>query len=195
MRIVVFIIIIIFIFSIFAILKLEKHEVKYVKSTVDGKEYLVRDLKDKQLAADRLAQLKKNIMTLVNHLYDNKDTKYKEFKSSIEQLHDRIKDVIINESGEDSSYTSYSVNKGEQIVFCLRSKYNSTKLHDINLVMYVALHEMAHVGCKSYGHTDEFKKIFAFITKTAIDIGLYTKINFSEDPVEYCGLIISESII
>ena len=59
MGIFVFIIIIIFIFSIFAILNLEKHEVKYIKSDVDGREYLVRDLNDKQIAANNLAQLKK----------------------------------------------------------------------------------------------------------------------------------------
>ncbi|QKF93821.1 WLM domain-containing protein [Fadolivirus algeromassiliense] len=194
MGIVIFIIIIIFIFSIFAILKLEKHEVKYVKSTIDNKEYLVRDLQDKQQSANNLALLRRNIMTLVDHLYINKDKKYKDFKSDIEQLKTRISDVIINESSEDSSYTSYSVNKGEQIVFCLRSKYTNY-LHDINLVMYVALHEMAHVACKEYGHTDLFKKIFAFITKVAIELGLYTKIDFKNDPVEYCGLIISESIV
>ena len=194
MRIVVFIIILTFIFSIYMILKLEKHEVKYVKSTVDNKEYLVRDLTDKQQAANLLALLKKNMMVLVEHLYGERDGKYKNHKTDIEQLHERIEGVVINESTEDSAYTSYSVNKGEQIVFCLRSKYTGT-LHDINLIMYVALHEMAHVGCKSYGHTQEFKDIFAFYTKVGIELGLYRKMNFNEDPVEYCGLIISESII
>ena len=194
MRIFIFIIILIFIFSIYTILKLEKHEVKYVPSQVDGKEYLVRDLPDKQEAANLLAEVKKNIMLLVNNLYDNRNTTYKDHKDDIEQLKRRIANVIINESTGDSAYTSYSVNKGEQIVFCLRSKHTN-RLHNLNLIMYVALHEMAHVGCKSYGHTDEFKKIFAFYTNTAIKLGLYSKIHFNEEPVEYCGLMISESII
>lgn len=194
MRIFIYLIIIIFIVSVFAIIKLEKHEVKYIKSNVDDKEYLVRDLPDKQEAADLLGNLHKNMMTLVDHLYEHKDDKYKEFKSYIEQLKKRIKDVVINESDEDSAYTSYSVNKGEQIVFCLRSKLNS-ELHDINLMMYVALHEMAHVGCPEMNHTPLFKKIFAFFTKVAIQLNLYRKIEFNRNPVEYCGLMISDSII
>jgi len=194
MRILVYLIIIIFIFSIVALVKLEKHEVKYIKSELDGKEYLVRDLKDKQAAADLLATIKINIMKLVDYVYENKDSKYSKHKAYIEQLKTRISDTIINESSEDSEYTSYSVDKGAQIVFCLRSKYNNA-LHDINLLMYVAIHEMAHVATPEYGHTPLFKQVFAFLTNVAIELGIYTKINFHEDPMEYCGLTISESII
>jgi predicted metal-dependent hydrolase len=194
MRILVYLIIIIFLFSVAALIKLEKHEVKYVKSNLDNKEYLVRDLKDKTDAANLLASLKINMMKLDNHLYENKDSKYVKDKAYIEQLNSRIKNAVINESSEDSAYTSYSVNKGEQIVFCLRSKHDG-KLHDLNLLMYVAIHEMAHVGCPSYGHNDEFKHIFAFFTQTAINLGIYTKMDFHDNPTEYCGLTISESII
>lgn len=194
MSIFIYAIILIFVISIIAIMKLEKHEVKYVKSNIDSREYLVRDLPDQQEAADMLGQLRKNIMDITNNLDEGKDTKYKEYKPYIEQLKKRISGVIINESDEDSAYTSYSVNKGEQIVFCLRSKYDS-KLHDINLVMYVALHEIAHVGCPEMNHTPLFKKIFAFFTHVAIDMGLYRKIDFEHDPVEYCGLMIRDSII
>lgn len=194
MRIAITIIIVTFILALFALMKLEKHEVQYVKSTIDGKDYLVRDLKDKQQAADILAELKKNIMTLTDHMHEHKNDLYKEEHDSITQLKNKIKNVIINESTEDSVYTSYSVNKGEQIVFCLRSKYTN-QLHDINLIMYVALHEMGHVGCKSFGHTAEFKRIFAFFTRTAIKMGLYKKIDFNNDPSEYCGLLITDSVV
>lgn len=99
------------------------------------------------------------------------------------------------ENGEDSVYTSYSVNKGEQIVFCLRSRKNKDSIHDLNLMMYVVIHEMAHVGCPSIGHTDEFRMIFAFFTQQAIKLGLYKKIDFNNNPMEYCGMTVSESII
>ena len=194
MRIFIYLIIIIFIISVFSIIKLEKHEVKYVKSNIDNKEYLVRDLPNKQDASDLLSSIKKNIMILVNYLYENKDAEYKDYKIYIEQLKKRIKNVVINESDEDSSYTSYSVNKGEQIVFCLRSK-KDFQLHNINLLMYVALHEMAHVACPEMNHTPLFKKIFSFFTRVAIKLNLYKKIDFDRNPVEYCGLLISDSII
>lgn len=195
MKVLIFLLLFIFILSVIAIIKLEKSEVKYVKSRVDGKEYLVRDLSDKQAAADLLATIKTKMFILKDHLIENQDNdKYNKYKEYIQQLDERISNVIINESSPDSSYTSYSVNKGEQIVFCLRSKYDGS-LHDINLLMYVAIHEMAHVACPEYGHTDLFKKIFSFFTKKSIELNIYKKIDFPEDPTEYCGMIISESIV
>ena len=194
MKSILLIIIIIFIISVFLLLRLDKYEVKYIKSNIDGQEYLVRDLHDKQTAANMLATLKRNILTFSDYLYQNKDSKYKDFQTYIAQLHKRIKNVVVNESTPDSTYTSYSINKGEQIVFCLRSKYDGS-LHNMNLLMYVALHEMSHVASPTYGHDDQFKKVFAFFAKTAMDLGLYTKLDFNNIPTEYCGLIISESII
>lgn len=194
MKRIAYIIIILLLIIVVLFFNTTKGEVKYVTSDIDGERYLVRDLEDKSKAANMLARLKKNILKLKTHLVSNKE-QYKEFEEYINQLSQKIKGVEISESSEDSVYTSYSVNKGEQIVFCLRSKNRKNRLHDMNLVMYVALHEIAHVACPEFGHTDLFKKIFAFFTKVAIDKGMYTKINFSYDPTEYCGLMITESII
>lgn len=175
-------------------IKISRKEVKYIRSDIDFRKYLVRDLKDNQQAANMLAKIRKNLIDLTNHLVKNKD-KYKEFTKYINRIDRKVHNVIISENSENSTYTSYSVNKGEQLVFCLRSKRNRDKLHDINLVMYVALHEIAHIGSPEYGHTDLFKKIFAFLTMTAIEMGMYNKMNFRIDPKEYCGLMITESIM
>jgi len=194
MRKLLLIIIILFILTLYVIFRLEKYEVTYQRSTIDNLEYLVRDLPDKQMAADILATIKFRMTTLTNHLYMNRGTKFLKHKEYIEQLKTNSQNTIINESDTNGSYTSYSINKGEQIVFCLRSK-NGNQLHDINLVMYVVLHEMAHVACPEYGHTDLFKRIFAFLTNEAIKLKLYRKINFVQQNEEYCGLMITESII
>jgi predicted metal-dependent hydrolase len=187
-------IILLILIMIYLLFKMEKYEVTYVKSNVDGQTYLVRDLKDKQQAADLLANIRKNILTIVNYVDKNKTGKYKEYEQYIDQLKDRIQNVVISESSEDNGYTSYSVNKGEQLVFCLRSKYNN-KLYNINLLMYVVLHEMSHIASPTYGHGPPFKKIFAFLTNVAIELNLYHKLNFNKEPTEYCGLLITDSII
>ena len=131
---------------------------------------------------------------ITNYLYQNIGS-YDEYQQYIIQLHDRIKNVVVIESSEDSVYTSYSVNKGEQIVFCLRSRKIKNQIHKFNLLMYVVLHEISHVACPEYGHTPLFTKIFAFITTVATQIGLYQKINFEYLPTEYCGLMITDSVI
>lgn len=188
------IIIIAFIIAFITLIRTEKYEVTYEESDIDNKEYLVRDLPDKKQSANLLAKLKQNMLKLVDELYKKKDSEYNKYKIYIEQLQERIKNVIINESSEDNAYTSYSVNKGEQIVFCLRSKQDN-QLHELNLLIYVSIHEMSHIGNPEYGHGELFKKIFSFFIKVAIDMGIYKKIDFPNNPTEYCGMTISESII
>ena len=67
--------------------------------------------------------------------------------------------TVVYETDPDSNLTSFSVNKGEELSFCLKSKKTDT-LHDLNLLMYVAIHEMAHIACPEIGHGTLFKKIF-----------------------------------
>ena len=167
-----------------------------VKSTIDNNVYMVRDLSNKQDAANLLAVIKKRLFILLHYLDQNKTTKYKNYAKHIDLMKKRLPKSIIMESNANSVYTSYSVNKGESIVFCLRSRDSEQNLHDVNLLMYVALHELAHVSTIKYGHTETFKKVFAFLVRIAMFLNLYKKINFShKTPVRYCGLDITESIV
>jgi predicted metal-dependent hydrolase len=169
----------------------------YVKSDIDEKYYLVRNVDDKEEASNTLARLRNNILMLSDYLNEHKnDPEYIKNKEYIELLHSKADNIIIVESSQDSIYTSYSVNKGEQIVFCLRTRTLPNNLHDINLMMYVVLHEISHVACPIYdNHGPLFKRIFAFITKAAIKMNIYNKIDFFNKPEDYCGLMISDSIV
>lgn len=189
------IIVLIIVIIILVYIRREYNDVVYLKSDIDNQLYLVRDLPDKQIACNLLATIKRNMFKLSEHL-SQKRTEWKEYEKYIIQLNSKIYDAVLMESGENSVYTSYSVNKGEEIIFCLRSRSKETnKIHDLNLVMYVVLHEMAHVACPEYGHTELFKHIFAFLVTRAIELNLYSKIDFYKEPTEYCGLIITDSII
>lgn len=172
-------------------------DMTYIKSNIDDQYYLVRNESDKQEAANTLAKIRQNILLLSSDLFAHKqdlpNVKYKEY---ITRLHERANKIIIVESTRDSKYTSYSINKGEQIVFCLRKKLLPNNLHDINLMMYVVLHEISHVACPIYdNHGPLFREIFNFITLHAMKLGIYNKIEFRTNPVVYCGLPITESIV
>lgn len=185
---------------IFVYFKFNYKDMTYVMSDIDNQPYLVRNNSDKQLAANTLAKLKQNFIKLSDYLFEHrKDKDLENYVQYIDRLHQRVKSIIIVESTQDSIYTSYSINKGEQIVFCLRSRKLLNHLHDINLMMYVCLHEISHVASPSYepeygNHGPIFKKVFGFILDQAEKINIYNKINFREKPEEYCGLIISDSI-
>jgi Mimiviridae putative metallopeptidase WLM domain protein len=187
--------------------RVAKTDMVYVKSDLDSESYLVRNTKDKKKAANLLASIKADILHISEYLNaklvsKNKADieKYQPNAEYIKQLKRNLKNVVIKESAFNTVYTSYTVNKGESIVFCIRSKdiaslVRSSTIHNKNLVMYVALHEIAHVACPEYGHTELFKKIFKFITETAMDLDMYQKVNFDSNPVEYCGMMITDSIV
>ena len=178
----------------------ENRNMTYVISDIDNKMYMVRNKNDKQQASNLLATINKNIKSISDYMYNNlnvtKNDNYSKFKPYILRLKTGINNIIIRESSENSQYTSYTVNKGEQIIFCIRSKLidryiDSSNIHDINLIMYVALHEISHIACPEYGHTSLFKDIFNFFCDEASNMGIYKKINFKMYPTEYCGMTIT----
>jgi len=160
-----------------------------------NREYLVQNNDLKYESAEILSQIEKNLYMLRDYLLKNKKL-YPEFEEYITLLGKNLdkKRTKIYEGAENSEYTSYSVNKGEEIVFCLKSKITK-QIHDLNLLMYVALHEVSHLACPEIDHTPLFKKIFAFITKIAIKLGIFKYVNFEKNPVEYCGMTLSSTII
>ena len=162
--------------------------VEYVKSKVDNKKYLVRKMADKQRAADLLANIRIKLVKLCDYL----ELKHSDSKK-VYRLIKRFNSDNITESSPTEKYTSYSVNKGEKIVFCLRSRDEQQKLVDENVMMFVALHELAHIMTKSVGHTDEFWDNFRYLLKKAIKLGVYKDVNFEKNPVDYCGTKITNS--
>ena len=164
-------------------------DMSYVKSTVDDNSYLVRNLPDKLEAANRLAEVRSRILRLMTH-----------FKQSITDNQIAL-DILKNfdadptrfsESTPDSSYTSFTLNKGEKIHVCLRQKNSSQDLVDVNILTFVTLHELGHIGTREIGHTPLFWNNFAWILKQAEELGIYEFQNFAEQPVPYCGISITD---
>ena len=160
-------------------------KIEKIVSKIDNRDYEVQIKDDSQEAADLIANIRQNLILLVNHLiksYPDDDR--------CSRLKQNFKPDNIKEGVDDPRYTSYSVNKGEQIVLCLRT---NNKLMDLNTMMFVVLHELAHICTVSIGHTPEFWDNFKWILEEAINIGIYKKQEFKLKNVEYCGMKITDS--
>ena len=178
----------IIVLSLFIYTESRNNEIIYVESSIDNRKYLVRNVDDKQEAADMLADMRARLDKMINYMrmnYPNDDR--------VKRLIRKFNPDRISESLKGSKYTSYSINKGEKIVLCLRSKDMSQKLTDINTLMFVTLHELAHIMTISIGHTKEFWSNFKFILKIAVKIGIYDNIDYSKDPQPYCGIEVNDS--
>jgi hypothetical protein len=157
-----------------------------VKSTYDGNTYLVRDLSDKVAAANMLAKLREQMNALVVHMHKANPT-----KKTKRMIQNYIPENIC-ETSETSNFTSYNINKGQKIVFCIRQK-GTNEILDFNTLYFVALHELTHIITKSLGHKQEFWDNFKEILKFAIDNKYYTYVAYADNPKKYCGIMITDT--
>lgn len=174
---------------VFYIYRYITKDVVYVTSSVDGKKYLVRDLPDKQEGADRLAKIKERCDKIIEHLKQN-SSKYDERYTLLVERYIN-KDTEFTEKDKDTAMTSYTENKGDRIVFCIRQRNPTEQLVDLNTMMFVAIHEMGHIMSQSYGHNDEFWTNFADLLEVAVELDLYKNEDYSTTPKEYCGMDIT----
>ena len=158
--------------------------VEYVISTYDNTKYLVRKLPDSLKAANKLAELNSHIIKII-------DACQKSDRENVELLKENYNTDTLSETVPGSKYTSYSVNKGEKISICIRNTDNS--FMDMNTILFVTIHELAHVMTISTGHTEEFWSNMKFILEVAESIGLYKPVDYSSKPETYCGMVINST--
>jgi hypothetical protein len=162
-----------------------------VKSNVDGRTYKVRDMPDKQKAADLLASVRmkmEKLYMIVKEKFPNK-AQVRQWITNFQPSPERFL-----EATPDAEHTSYSVNKGEKIHLCLRQRQGQNEtLMEENVMVFVALHEMAHVVTPSLGHDPEFWNNFGWLLKQAEANGIYHYQDFKSRPVAYCGMHITDA--
>jgi predicted metal-dependent hydrolase len=233
------IIVLVLIIVIYKYFESKSYDVVFVKSSINSKEYLVRNLPDKQEAADLLGKISVKLEKLVNIMqqsgYETIFNKYlapdliqeskgdkriddsnqgqtdavqpgnnaltgdlalqvkMTLKDDIARLVSNFNPDNFSETTPDAKYTSYSVNKGEKIVFCMRDKKTGENLVKENIMTFVAIHELGHLMTKSIGHEPEFWNNFKLLLKVAVDNELYKNVDFNNTPQEYCGVKITDT--
>lgn len=150
-----------------------------VTSNVNNKEYYVRKLSDKQEAADKLGNLTLRLKKLISHVQND-------MRDGVDRLESRFNSDIITENIPGSKYVAYSVNKGQELSICIRNKETNTFIDD-NTITFVAIHELSHIMSRSTGHTEEFWDNMKYLLEQASDIGIYSPVDYSTNPIVYCG--------
>ena len=153
----------------------------------NGREYVVVETPSKSEAAEKLA----TITSRVEHFIAKLNVEFAE-DPRVKLLTRRYKSDNVSEGTSKNGFTSYSVNKGERIVLCIRQR--DGQFADDNDVFYVTVHELAHLATNDIGHTDNFWKTFKFLIDQAIRYQLYEYRNYDRNPVQYCGISISSTV-
>lgn len=158
---------------------------------------IIDRLEDPSRAAALMDEITQRIVLLlkyVKHKYgDGKDAPITEYDHAIlRALRGYNPDNLFeNHPHNISGDTSYTINKGKKMAICLRDK-ETLQLHDINTMMFVVLHELAHIASESVGHSDnEFWRNFKFILQNAAECGIYHVEDYSIHPMRYCGMTVT----
>ena len=181
-------VIFIIVISLLIMIQSVNNELVYQKSSIDNKNYLVRNDERKLESANYMAQIHQKLELLLEHIKVNAGD-----DPRVKLLLKKYDADNISESMKSSIYTSYSVNKGEKLVICIKEKDPQESFIDMNTVMFVIIHELAHVITKSIGHTKEFWDNMKFLLKHAITLGIYIKEEYKDNPKQYCGIMITDS--
>jgi WLM domain len=186
----VFLIVIILLFMLYKFRYLFQTE--HVKSNVNFVTYRVANQPDKQDASDTVARLDQFAKEFIKNMKSRysaagRDPLGYELVANLEK---RYKGgSTISENAPNNSDTSYTLNKGDYIVMCLREKKPPYKLHDIETLKFVFLHELAHVAMTMTDseHSMNFWKQFKFLLEEAHNQGLYVPVDYEKFPTNYCG--------
>ena len=166
----------------------EVFNLKCIVSDGDGHKYCVRNRMKIDEAADLLAETTNKAKRFVNDLYK----KYPD-KENVKRLKEGFNPRKVQETLPTSELTAYSENKGEKLAFCLSKTKHSERLIDPNTLMFVCLHELAHVASVSIGHKKEFWDNFKFLLVEAKEMGYYNPVDYKKNNENYCGMTITDN--
>ena len=171
-----------------------------IKSEEDGEIYpVVSKYRDREVAANNIGKMNIFCIKLIKKLkqvyLDNGDNnidtpEYNKGRNAVNILLKRFNSESFKENDtDDTSKTAFTTNKGEILALCLREKQSGqNKLHDLDLVKFVLLHELAHIITVSYQHNAEFWINFKFLLDFCKKYDLYESIDYAKNNAIYCGL-------
>lgn len=92
-----------------------------------------------------------------------------------------------------SQHTAYTEDKGKKLAFCLTKDRKGGGFVEHNTLMFVALHELAHIMTEERGHTENFWRHFGDILRVAKRHQLLEAVDYAKNPAQYCGMTLYEN--
>lgn len=164
-------------------------ELKCIISKKDGKEYCVRKRSDLAGAVDLLSNTINSLEELkiyINEKYPNDDR--------VKRINEKFNRTKIKETLPTSKFKAYSENKGEALAFCLNTENeNNEELMDKHTLLFVAIHELAHIATVSIGHKEEFWTNFKWLLVNAKQAGIHEPFDYKKQSKKFCGMDVTDN--
>lgn len=166
---------------------------KMMYSEVDHSSYCVVEptkygIQFSKQSADLLAQINLKVIGFLRALKNEYAGKNIQPLSKItEQMLKYYNQDNLKQTTEHKDSTSFTINKGSVLGMCIS---NGNKFIDQNVLMYVIIHELTHIGIQDVDHTPYFWSMFQLLLDFAIKNNIYEYTDYSKNPVNFCGLTI-----
>ncbi len=158
------------------------------RSEITGRKYGVQEtLSNADNTADILARLDMFIKNFVDYLVKNVPNDPRSMR-----LKQQLRLLRIEESPFEGNISSFTRNKGELMSLCVRSKPDSN-FHDYQTLLFVVIHELAHVASLARGHGPEFVNNFKWLLSQAAESGMYIPTDYRKNPISYCGIEVTNN--
>lgn len=105
------------------------------------------------------------LLTRVQEWFDSRDPMLVEIQARLQKIHPQAQQIRLFRGSK-----SYTLNK-QKVYLCLYDE--NRQYYPMNMLMYVAIHELAHCVCKEIGHTPLFFEIFRNLLIEAEKLGVY----------------------
>ena len=167
-------------------------------SAFDGRSYKVQPgHENPREAADKLARINEKIMRLLAHL----ERKYATASPSrgrheatrMLRMRYRPDRIVENSPNNPENDTSYVEDKGAVFAICLRDKRSpgGNKFHSDEVLTFVVLHELAHIGIPQIQHVTRFWQAFKWLLEEAVELGIIEQVDYRRVPEFYCSIDIN----
>lgn len=120
---------------------------------------------------ENFAEVKKRYKILREHLE----------KTNNEKFSMLIHPIPLTALRKMSGTVGYNVNKGADITICIDG--------EVNEIMHVLIHELAHSTVPEWTHSENFWKNYAELREICESIGIYTRL---PDKTKFCGQYIQD---
>lgn len=148
--------------------------------------YVVAKYADKNRAAQLLQELNIFGIKLISEMHKKYNRNVEAMKIISHLMHNYNPDDL---QENDPIYTlghkAYTLNF-RKVALCLRK--NDGSFYDINLLQFVFLHELAHIGSLDKAHSENFWFIFKYILVCAKNLVNYFPTDYEHYPTKYCNI-------
>ena len=126
------------------------------------------------------------------------DEMHKKYNNNVDAM--KIINRLINNYDPDKlqendpiytfGHKAYTLNF-RKIAICLRK--TDGKFYDLDVLKFVFLHELSHIGSIEKEHNIQFWTIFKYVLTCATSLVEYKQTNYSQYPMNYCGIQVSHN--